>query len=66
MYKRQIQTNGSSTTPKIHSVMLDQNTWYQDEAQGFFTSSAVFLQCSGNTANYDSSSLTIVLSLIHI
>ena len=55
-----IQTNGSSTTPKIHSVMLDQNTWYQDEAQGFFTSSAVFLQCSGNTANYDSSSLTIV------
>ncbi len=55
-----IATNGSSTTPKIHSVMLDQNTWHQADAAGFFTRDSLFLTCTGNTANFDSASLTIL------
>lgn len=55
-----VDTNGSSTTEKIHSLWIDQCSFYQLQASGFFSRSTIFLNCSGNTANYDAGSITLL------
>lgn len=55
-----VLTDGSSQTPKIHSVMLDQNTWYQEQAPGFFSRGAVFFETNGHADNFDADCFTIL------
>lgn len=53
-----ISTDSTSLTPKVHSVHYDQNTWYQEQSQGFFTRDSVFLTGTGNAGNYDDDALS--------
>lgn len=55
-----IQTDASAQTPKVHSVRYDQNTWYQEQSQGFFSRDSVFLNTSGAAANFDDDSIEVL------
>lgn len=55
-----IDTNGSATTPRIHSVRVEGCGFYQHRGGQFFSRATVFLRCNGNAANYDDASLTVI------
>lgn len=52
--------HSSATTGKIHSLRLDQNTWYQEQSQGFFSRDAVFCYATGDASNFVDDSLEFV------
>jgi hypothetical protein len=52
-------SHSSATTAKLHSLMIDQCTWYQEQSQGFFTRDAVFISVGGSADNIDDDAFTI-------
>lgn len=55
-----LATNGSSTTPKIHSVRLEGCSHYQTLGGQFGSGSTIMVRATGNGANYDNGALVIL------
>lgn len=59
-YFCRISQSASGTTATVKSLRLDQNTWYQEQSQGFFTRDAVLLSAGGHADNYADDSIELL------
>jgi len=56
-YFLRIAQHSATTTAKLNSLRVDQNTWYQEQSQGFFSRDAVFCYATGDATNFVDDSL---------
>lgn len=63
-YFLQIAQNGDGTGARIHSIRVDQNTFLQEDVQGFFTRDASLISATGTAANYDDDCFEILSNYV--